>query len=132
MSVSKYWREMPHRYRLEAGKCKKCGKIYFPKRHICNQCRGQDFENIKLSREGKLETFTIIHVGPSQFAEQVPYAVGIVRLKENICILAQIADCDIHSLKTGMSLKIEFRRVSEDGEAGIIHYGYKCVPSEKA
>ena len=123
---------MPHRYRLEAGKCKGCGKIYFPKRRVCSECKSRDFEKITLSREGKLETFTIIQVASSQFTEQVPYAIGIVRLKENICILAQIVDCDIHSLKTGMPLKIEFRRVSENGKAGIIHYGYKCVLADQA
>ncbi len=120
---------MPHRYRLEAGKCKKCGKIYFPHRRICAACKGKKFENIKLSREGKLETYTIIHIGPASFTDQVPYAIGIVQLKEGVKILAQIADCDLDRLKTGMPLKIEFRRVSEDGEAGIIHYGYKCVPA---
>lgn len=128
MSVSKYWREMPRRYRLEAGKCAKCGKIYFPGRLVCSECHGRKFETIALSREGTLETYTIIHVAPSQFVDQVPYAVGIVRLKEGVGILAQIADCDLKKLEVGMPLKIEFRRISEDGAAGIIHYGYKCVP----
>ena len=128
MSVSKYWREMPRRYRLEAGKCAKCGKIYFPARLVCPECKGRKFEPVTLSREGTLETYTIIHVAPSQFVDQVPYAVGIVRLKEGVGILAQIADCDLKKLQAGMPLKIEFRRISEDGEAGIIHYGYKCIP----
>jgi uncharacterized OB-fold protein len=128
MSVSKYWREMPRRYRLEAGKCAKCGKIYFPARLVCSDCKGRKFEPVALSREGTLETYTIIHVAPSQFVDQVPYAVGIVRLKEGVAILAQIADCDLKNLKVGMPLKVEFRRISEDGAAGIIHYGYKCVP----
>jgi uncharacterized OB-fold protein len=128
MSVPKYWREMPRRYRMEAGKCGKCGKIYFPARLVCSECGGREFETVVLSREGTLETFTIIHVAPSQFVDQVPYAMGIVRLKEDVGILVQIADCDLKKLTVGMPLKIEFRRISEDGEAGIIHYGYKCVP----
>lgn len=128
MSVAKYWREMPHRYRLEAGKCTGCGAVFFPKRLICASCGKRDFEKITLSREGRLVTHTVIHVAPSQFADQVPYAVGIIELSEGIRILAQIADCQSDQLKKGMALKIEFRRVSEEGEAGIINYGYKCVP----
>ncbi|MEJ2049805.1 MAG: Zn-ribbon domain-containing OB-fold protein [Calditrichota bacterium] len=128
MSVSKYWREIPHRYRLEAGKCEKCGKIYFPKRLICGECGNSKFKTILLDRQGKLISYTIIHVAPSKFSGQTPYAVGIVELKDGVRLLAQIADCDLKHIKTGMSLRIEFRRISEEGKAGIINYGYKCVP----
>ena len=129
MSVSKYWREIPHRYRLEAGKCEKCGKLFFPKRLICDECGSQKMNTIKLSREGKLITYTIIHIGPSQFTDQAPYAVGIVELKEGVRLLTQLADCDLEKLKSGMPMRIEFRRISEQGDAGILNYGYKCVPS---
>jgi len=129
MSVSKYWREIPHRYRLEAGKCEKCGKLFFPKRLICDECGNQKMNTIKLSREGKLITYTIIHIGPSQFTDQAPYAVGIVELKEGVRLLTQLADCDLEKLKSGMPMRIEFRRISEQGDAGILNYGYKCVPN---
>ena len=129
MSSPRYWREMPQRYRLEAEKCKKCGKIYFPPRIICAGCHSKEFEKIKLSREGKLLTYTIIRVGPSQFVDQVPYAMGIVELKEGVKILSQITDCDLEKLSTGMKVRIEFRKIQQEGEAGIICYGYKCVPA---
>jgi uncharacterized OB-fold protein len=129
MSVSKYWREMPRRYRLEAGKCEKCGKIFFPHRLICDACGGQKMNTISLSREGKLITYTVIHIGPSKFADQAPYAVGIVELKEGVRLLSQLADFDLSKLKSGMPIKIEFRRISDEGDAGIINYGYKCVPN---
>jgi len=129
MSVAAYWREMPQRYRLEAAKCKKCAHIQFPARLICAECGHREFEKINLKRTGKLLTYTIIHVAPSQFTDQVPYAVGIIELDDGARLLAQIADCPQEALKTGMALRIEFRRVTNDGEAGIIHYGYKCVPT---
>jgi uncharacterized OB-fold protein len=68
-------------------------------------------------------------VAPSQFTDQVPYAVGIVELEDGLRLLAQIADCPLPELKTDMDLRIEFRRITSEGEAGIIHYGYKCVPA---
>jgi uncharacterized OB-fold protein len=129
MSVAKSWREMPHRYRLEAGKCKKCGAVLFPKRLICPECGHREFEMIRLQREGTLLTYTIIHVGPKKFGDQTPYAIGIVELKEGVRLLSQIVDCDHSKIKIGMPLKIEFRRISAEGEAGIINYGYKCVPA---
>ncbi len=128
MPSPRYWREIPQRYRLEAARCKKCGKIFFPPRLICSQCKYREFEKITLSREGKLLTYTIIRVAPSQFVDQAPYAIGIVELKEGARILTQITDCELDKLSVGMKLNLEFRKIQEEGEAGIICYGYKAVP----
>ena len=92
MLSARYWREMPQRYRLEAQKCKKCGKIYFPPRLVCSECKSQDFEKYKLKDRGKLLTYTIIRIAPSQFIDQAPYAIGIVELDEGVKLLTQITD----------------------------------------
>lgn len=128
MSSPRYWREIPQRYRMEAGKCKKCGKIFFPPRVICDSCKSREFEKINLQKEGKLLTYTIIRVAPTEFTDHAPYAMGIVELNEGVKILTQIADCDFDKLEIGMPVKIEFRKIYSEGEAGIICYGYKCVP----
>lgn len=129
MFPARYWREIPQRYRMEAEKCKKCGKIYFPPRVICPECKSREFEQVKLKDEGTLLTYTVIRVGPSQFVNQTPYAMGIVKLDDGINILTQIVDCEPDQIQTGMKLKLEFRKIQQDGEAGILCYGYKCVPA---
>ena len=129
MFPARYWREIPQRYRLEAERCKKCGKIYFPPRVICSDCKSCDFELLKLKDEGRLLTYTVIRVAPSQFVNQSPYAMGIVKLDEGVNLLAQIVDCEPEQLQIGMKLKLEFRKIQQDGEAGILCYGYKCVPA---
>ncbi len=128
MIAPKIRRAMPQRYRYEAHKCKKCGKIFFPPRQICSACKSKEFEKVNLNRKGKVLTYTIIRVPPSQFKDEAPYAVGIVELEGGGRITTQIADCDFDDLKIGMQVKMEFRRIQEDGEAGVIGYGYKCVP----
>ena len=37
-------------------------------------------------------------------------------------------ECDFDDLKIGMRLKLEFRKVYQEGDAGILCYGYKFVP----
>lgn len=128
---ARYWREIPQRYRYEAEKCKSCGKIFFPPRLICNGCRGREFEKHVLSSEGTVETFTVIRVAPSGFGDQAPYAVGIVKLDDGVRLTAQIVDCDIEKVAIGDRVRMEFRRVQQDGESGIICYGYKFVPVER-
>jgi len=125
---SRYWREIPQRYRLEAGKCKKCGTICFPPRLICPKCKTREFETTTLADKGKVISYTIIRVPPQQFADQAPYAVGIVELEDEIKLTGQIVDCDFKDLKTGMKVKIEFRKIFQDGESGILCYGYKFIP----
>jgi len=127
MSVPRYWREIPQRYRLEAAKCNGCGKIYFPPRLVCGVCKSRTFETLPLRDEGKVLTYTVIHVPPSPFADQVPYIMGIVELDDGVRITAQIADCEPEDVQVGMQVKVEFRKIQEDGKAGIIQYGYKCV-----
>jgi uncharacterized OB-fold protein len=122
------WREYPQRYRMEAAKCKKCGKINFPPRLICPECGHRKFEQVKLSDEGILKTYTVIRVAPSGFEDEVPYAVGIFELKDGVSTMMQIADCEPDELKIGMPIKVEFRRVQAEGDAGILMYGYKAVP----
>jgi uncharacterized OB-fold protein len=73
-------------------------------------------------------TFTVIRVAPSEFCDEAPYAVGIVELDDGVAIQCQIADCAPEELSIGMPVKIEFRKVKQEGEAGIICYGYKAVP----
>jgi len=124
-----YWREMPQLYRMEAGKCKACGKIFYPPRLICSECRAREFETVVLPLEGTLVTHTVIRVAPSRFTDQAPYAVGIMELEGGVRIMAQVVDCDPDSLEIGTKLKLEFRKMSSDGDAGIICYGHKCVPA---
>lgn len=128
MPAPKYWREIPQRYRLEGAKCKGCGQVYFPPRLICSSCKSREFEMVNLQRGGKLLTYTIIRVPPSQFTDQSPYAMGVVELDRGVKILSQIVDCDLDKLEIGQRIRIEFRKIYNEGEAGIICYGYKCVP----
>jgi uncharacterized OB-fold protein len=129
MPSPRYAREMPQRYRLEASKCKKCGKVFFPPRLICSNCRGREFDKIRLSDQGKIITFTTIRVAPDQFNEQVPYSVAIVELNEGVRITTQVVDCKPEDMAIGKPVKMVFRKIQEEGKTGIICYGYKATLS---
>lgn len=128
MSAPGYVRTAPQHHRLEAGRCTGCGKIYFPPRIVCHDCHGREFETVQLGREGKVVTFTVIRVPPAQFADQAPYAMGIIEVDPAVRVMTQIVDCDLEAIEIGMPVRLEFRKVREDGDAGIIAYGYKAVP----
>ena len=125
---SRYWREIPQRYRFEAAKCTKCGKILFPPRNICPGCGSREFEDVRLAETGKLLTYTILHTPPQPFVDQAPYAVGIAEMDDGVRLTGQIVDCSFEEIKTGMPLRLEFRKIYSEGHSGVIYYGYKFVP----
>ena len=72
MPSPNYRRELPTRFRLEASRCKRCGKVSYPKRPICPSCRDRDNETMYLSREGTVITSTVIHVPPPDLTMEGP------------------------------------------------------------
>jgi uncharacterized OB-fold protein len=132
MPAPQYAREIPQRYRLEAARCAACRKIAFPPRRVCPSCHGESFETLALSDQGTLVTWTVIHVAPSDLAEQAPYVVGIVELDEGVRVTAQIADCEPDALEFGAPVRRVLRRLRAEGPGGILQYGYKFVPRKAA
>jgi uncharacterized OB-fold protein len=126
MITARYAREIPQRYRLEASKCKSCGNVNFPPRLVCPECKGKMFETVRLSDEGKILTYTIIRVASDKFAKETPFAVGIVEVNDGVKLTAQIDGID--QLEIGQSVKLVFRKIQDDGKAGIHCYGYKAKP----
>jgi uncharacterized protein len=128
MPSARSWREYPHRYRYQAAVCAKCGRWFFPARLICDQCGGREFEKKNMQRTGTILTHTVIRVAPKPFADQSPYAMAVVEMDDGPRLTAQVVDYQAGQLKVGQKVKLEFRKVSEEGAAGIINYGYKAVP----
>jgi len=85
-------------------------------------------QKLKLSGKGEIVTYSIIHVGPEDFEEQVPYPVAVIQLEEGPKITAQIVDCSLDDLHIGMKVESEFRKIQQDGSTGAIYYGYKFRP----
>ena len=129
MPSPRYWREVPNRFRLEAARCRSCGKVNFPARKVCPECRGAEFEEISLSRQGKVVTSTVIHVSPDDFAMEAPYAMAVAESPEGARFMVQVVDCDPSDVKPGMQISLEFRKIRKEGLSGILCYGHKGVPA---
>ena len=127
MIVPRYTREIPHRYRLEANKCSKCGYVAFPRRLVCPECGHREFTSFQLKPEGKVLTYTIINVGPDNFSTEVPYAVGIIETDDGARLTTQIVDCKPEEIEIGKKVKLMLRCIQREGKAGILQYGYKAV-----
>ncbi|WP_295722590.1 Zn-ribbon domain-containing OB-fold protein [uncultured Methanobrevibacter sp.] len=120
------WRHIQQRYNLIGSKCTTCGKVFFPPRVICPDCRRKgNIENIKFSGKGKIHTYSVIRSPSDEFKTIAPYAVAIVELDEGAKLTAQLVDCDVDDIEIGDPVEMVFRKISEDGPDGVISYGFK-------
>jgi uncharacterized OB-fold protein len=127
MSVPRYWREEKPRYRLVGEECTKCGERFYPKTPVCT-CGSTEFKLYKLAEAGKVVSWTVIRNAPVGYEKYTPYVVALIELDDGVRILSQLVDVDPESVKAGMRVEYTFRKVTEDGQAGLLQYGYKFRP----
>ncbi len=128
MFSSRNWREYPRRYRLEAFQFKKSGRTYYPPRKIDPTTGDTEGVKVMLPDTGHILTYTVIRTASAQHKDLAPYALGIAELSNGTRFMAQFADCDVEKIHIGMEVRLEFRKIQSEGNAGVISYGHKFVP----
>jgi hypothetical protein len=48
-----------------------------PPRRVCPHCGSRDLTEEPLPETGSVETFTVVHIAPPQFVDDVPYVTAI-------------------------------------------------------
>ena len=128
-SVPLFWRLKKARYGLIGSRCQSCGRVFFPPKSFCPDCRRKGkVEEYQFSGKGKILTYPIIRVPPEGF--ESPYAVAIIELEEGTNISGQVVG-DPDQVGIGKKVKPVFRRISQDGKSGLIQYGMKWEIDDK-
>ncbi len=132
MATPRFWREIPSRYNMLGTKCGNCGSLDFPPRSVCPKCGRKSIGKMtkqKLSGKGNVISFTTVHDAPSQFDLLKPYVLAVIELEEGARLTSQIIDIEPSEVKIGMPVEPTFRKLGQEGEAGVIQYGYKFRPA---
>lgn len=113
----------PH---LLGTRCKACSSYFFPKETFyCRnpRCDGSDFEEVPLSRTGRIWSFTnncyrppAPYVSPEPFE---PYAIAAVELaEEKMVVLGQLASgVNVDDVEIGQEVELVIETLFEDDEA---------------
>jgi len=121
---------------LLGSQCKKCKSYFFPKEtFFCRNpaCRSTEFEEVGLSRRGKLWSFTdnrypppAPYVAPDPF---VPYIVAAVELdKEKMVVLGQVVSgIGIGDLRAGMEMELVIGELFQDAENEYLIWKWRPV-----
>lgn len=89
-------------------------------------------DDFQFSGRGEIYSYTKTYERkyvPEKFEDFVPYTLALVRLEEGPLVTAQLTDLDPNQpVEIGMPVEMVTRKLKEDGEQGIIDYGYKFRP----
>jgi uncharacterized OB-fold protein len=126
MISPRYHREIPQRYRLEAGRCTNCGQVHFPPRAVCRECGNREHTVERLPSRGKVLTYTVVEIPPAEFDGQKPYVNAIVELTNGVRLTCMVAEAPPDEVTIGTEVEMIFRRLQTGREWEVLQYGYKA------
>ena len=113
-------------------RCTTCGTVFFPRAEgFCRNpgCRGREFEETRLSRHGKVWSYTDAQYQPpppyiAAADPYVPFALAAVELAdEQLVVLGQLADgVTVDDVKVGTEVELVVEPLYElDGAEHLIY-----------
>jgi uncharacterized OB-fold protein len=94
---------------LKGLKCMDCGAGPFAKPvSICKECGSINLEEVDLSGNGKIFTFTNVHQGYGKMADKAPYCLAIVELAEGPKLITIVEDVDVEQVGIDEPVKIKY------------------------
>lgn len=129
MEISRNWRLQKQRYGLVGEVCDHCGAKLFPPRDVCPECAEEAKTLYQFSGKGEVYSFTTVYDAPEGYEEQAPYTVALIKLEEGPLVTAQLTDVDNGKVSIGTPVEMVTRKLRQDGERGMLVYGYKFRPT---
>lgn len=122
---------------LIGNRCTTCGTVFFPKADFfCRnpRCAGEEFETARLSRTGRIWSFTDAQYQPPPpyvvpTEEFQPFAVAAVELEaEQMVVLGQVATgVDVSELSVGATVELVVEPLYSDDEHDYLVYKWRPI-----
>jgi uncharacterized OB-fold protein len=126
--------------RLLGTKCTSCGNVFFPREEtFCRNpaCVGTEFEEVALSRRGRLWSFTNnCYAPPEPYVSPTdpfePYAIAAVELEEEkMVVLGQVVrGVGVEDLDAGMEMELVLDTLFSDDENEYVVWKWR--PTQEA
>ncbi|MBV6423970.1 MAG: hypothetical protein NAOJABEB_01780 [Steroidobacteraceae bacterium] len=126
-----------HGAHLVGARCTQCGTFYFPRQvRFCRNpaCNGEQFEELPLSRRGRLWSYTdACYQPPEPFIATdpyVPFAIAAVELeREKMIVLGPVVDgIHVDALRVGMPMELVIATLSETATERHLVWKWKPLP----
>ena len=96
---------------LRVQRCAACGTFRWPPRPACAHCGSLDTEWVRVPGRGELFSWTVVARSTlPDFADQVPYVVGVVALEGvSVRVIGRVETDDPDGVRMGMAVTAVFR-----------------------
>ena len=120
---------------LIGSECPNCGEIFFPRKtkKLCVHCQKEGLEDIRLSRRGKIDAFTVItqQPGGGYYYGPIPYAIGVVELPEGVYIQTPLKTDRLDDLSIGQEVELVIEPIWEDPKGcELMSFKFQVVNQE--
>ncbi|HCO44355.1 MAG TPA: hypothetical protein DCZ11_11070 [Gammaproteobacteria bacterium] len=93
--------------RLVMQRCDDCGAYVWHPQRWCRGCYGQALSWQPLSGAGEVFSYSVVHYAPLPgYAEDVPYVLATVRLKEGPQMMTNVVGVDWRAVFIGQPVKV--------------------------
>lgn len=118
-----FTKEQAQNLRLHGAKCRHCGTVQFPAQQTCVSCRQTGTDRIRLSRDGKVFTFTRDNLN---VAAEPTTVMSVVDLAGGGRMYLPLTDVDPATVEIGASVELTFRYYHSG--SGFRQYFWKARP----
>ena len=88
---------------------------------------GASVEESAHVKRGTVYSYTTLQEAPAAFTQQAPYTLALIELDGGDMVTAQLTDIE-GAARIGARVEMVTRKLTTDGDRGIIVYGYKFRP----
>lgn len=113
---------------LVANVCKDCGATYWDRRNACAKCGKRAFGKQKMSGEGELVSFTIVHRAAPNVP--TPYVSAVVRLNGGGSIKSTLLDVEPVPEAVQLGAKVRLKTFvvgTDDNGTEAVAFGFAPV-----
>jgi uncharacterized OB-fold protein len=108
-----YWEGL-RQHRLLMPRCNACAGFWFPPSTHCPNCSSSDFTWTSVSGRGRVFSYVIYHrVYHPGFADEVPYAVGLIELEEGPRMISNIVGIPPEQVVCDMPVRVVFDDIGD-------------------
>lgn len=113
--------------RIEALRCRECGRRYLPPRPYCGNCRLHLSDWVPVADEGVLEAWTVVYLpfldGRTGTVRNGPYGMGLIRLDgADTTLNHYLAETDPSRLAVGLRARAVWRDDLRGAIDDILHF----------
>lgn len=117
--------------RLLGSRCPACSEVFFPRRLVCAQCLHEGTDDVDLSTQGTLHTYTYCHVPlfGKKDAQVTGYGVGQIDLPEGPRVQSILVGGP-GSFEIGMAMELGLESLGDDDDGNdVVIYRFGPVAS---